>query len=54
LAEISILAESIAGVLVATKNKNRAEFLAWMNNRLVGLTINLQLLQSKRADEETL
>lgn len=54
LAEVNNLAEQISEKISITKNKNRLEFFAWMNNRLVGLKMNSQILLSKEADEETL
>lgn len=53
-AEVSSLVKSIAEILPITKNSNRLEFLAWMNNRLVGLSYSLQSLQSDKANEELL
>lgn len=49
--ELDGLAGLIKEILSVTKNTNQLEFLAWMNNRLVGLNGSLQY---DKVDEETL
>ena len=53
-AEFKGLVGLIKEISSVTKNTNQLEFLAWMNNRLVVLSVSLQLLQYDKADEETL
>lgn len=52
--EINKLAADVVKKLNTTSNLNRKEFLAWINNRLGILSLNLQLLQNSSADETTL
>ena len=54
LEEIRNLTKSVKNIMPSTKNNNRLEFLAWMNNRLGGLYGNLQVLESEPEDKSLL
>ena len=54
LDEINKLSTAVGKVLSSANNPNRTEFLAWVNNRLGILSLNLQLLQNSKADSSTL
>ncbi len=52
--EIKKMAITVGGNLSMITNPNRTEFLAWINNRLAVLSINLQFLKNSKANESTL